>query len=92
MVDKELEDQVNRMEQIKRDLRIINQVAQRLVISHKEQPVLQLNKEVDIEVVQNKPQVYTLAVQDLPTPLRIRIRYLDQAWRQSKDCVLTVTC
>lgn len=32
--DKEMNDQKNKMEQIKKDLRIINQITQRLVISH----------------------------------------------------------
>ena len=74
--------------QIKKDLRILNQIASRLVINCNEQPVLRVNKPQDIEVVPNIPMVFTSKVNHLPTPVKFVIKYAN---RQAKDLSVYVS-
>lgn len=76
------------LEQIQKDLRILNQIASRLVISCNEQPVLRVDKPQDIEVVPNIPMVFTSKVINLPTPVKFHIKYAD---RQRRDLTVYVS-
>ena len=80
-----------KLEQIKKELRIINQINSRLVTSHEQQPILRMNKAVEIEVVQKNPMVYSCFIEDLPTPIRLNIQYVDKDIAM-KDTHLQVTC
>lgn len=90
-LDKDFVAQAAKMDQIRKDLRIITQITQRLVSHHDEQLVLHLDQEVDIEVVQDHPMIFTLSLQGLPTPVRLRIKYTDKDLT-IKETHLTVTC
>lgn len=67
-----------KLQDLKRDLRIANQIATQLVTSSEQQPMLTMRNPVIVEVVPEIPIVYIVKLEEVCTPLRLQVEYLEK--------------
>lgn len=56
----------------------MNQMANRFVVSRDNHPVIKIGVPQNIEVVPNVPMLFLSNVKDLPSPLKLNIKYMDR--------------
>ena len=69
----------------------MSQKANRIVVSKDNHPVIKLGVPLGIEVVPNIPMVFLAKVKDLPTPLKLNIKYMDRMSQKKKDLNIKVS-
>lgn len=60
------------------------------MVSRDNHPVIKVGVPLGIEVVPNVPMQFLAKVRDLPSPLRLNIKYMDRMSQKKKDLQITV--